>query len=84
ASLARIEVLDGRSESAMDLLSKAITFYQSLNDRYSIAAQLGNFGLTLRQFGRNDEAKPFLLQSAEIFDEIHLPQYAQQLRRAAS
>jgi tetratricopeptide (TPR) repeat protein len=84
AALARIEMLEGNDPRAMTLLGRAIDFYQSVNDRYSIAAALANFGLTLRGQGRQEEAAPLLRQAADLFEQIDLPQYAVQLRGAAS
>ncbi|MGC9084408.1 MAG: tetratricopeptide repeat protein, partial [Anaerolineae bacterium] len=70
-------------EKARALLQQAVDLHRAIGDRYSVAADLGNFGLVLRELGRLDEARPYLLQAAEIFDQIGLPQWAAQARRAA-
>ena len=84
AALARVELLEGRDDHALHLLGRALDFYQSVNDRYNIAAALANFGLTLRGQDRQEEAAPLLRQAADLFEQIDLPQYAVQLRGAAS
>jgi tetratricopeptide (TPR) repeat protein len=84
AALARVELLEGQDDHALHLLGRALDFYQSVNDRYNIAAALANFGLTLRGQDRQEEAAPLLRQAADLFEQIDLPQYAVQLRGAAS
>ena len=41
----------------------------AIGDRYSVAADLGNFGLVLRDMGRLEEARPYLLQAAGAVHE---------------
>lgn len=80
AALARLVLREGDDELVQAQLARALAFYRSLNDRYSIAAQVANFGIELLQLQRREQAAPLLLQAAGLFEEIGLPQYAVQLR----
>jgi tetratricopeptide (TPR) repeat protein len=83
AALARVELLEGQAERAMTLLTYALDFYQSINGRYNIAAALYNVGSDLLRLDRRENAAPLLLQAAELFEEIGLPQYAASARQMA-
>jgi len=65
------------------LLNQAITIYQAIGSRYSIPAQIGNFGWEFRRKGKPELAKPYLLRAAQLFEEIGLHDYAERHRRAA-
>ncbi|MCX7839081.1 MAG: hypothetical protein N2559_06450, partial [Anaerolineae bacterium] len=65
------------------LLDQAIQIYKQIGDRYSVPAQIGNYGWALLRLGEADRARPYLLRAAELFDEIGLNDYAARHRRAA-
>ena len=79
----RLALRQGQDEKARALLQQAVDLHGAIGSRYDVAADLGNFGLVLRDMGRLEEARPYLRQAAEIFDQIALPQWAVQMRRAA-
>jgi hypothetical protein len=60
-----------------------VDLHAAIGSRYDVAADLGNFGLVLREMGRQEEARPYLLQAAEIFAQIGLSELAAQMLRAA-
>ncbi len=76
ASLGRFYVLE-QPERAEQFLDQAITIYQAIGDRYSVAAQVGNFGWTLRRLGAEARARPYLLRAAELFEALGLTDYAE-------
>ena len=82
AGLSRLALREGREE-ARALLQQAVDLHVAIGSRYSVAADLGNFGLVLRDMGRQEEARPYLLQAAEIFAQIGLSELAAQMLRAA-
>jgi tetratricopeptide (TPR) repeat protein len=81
--MSRLALREGRDDDARALLQQAVSLHQAIGDRYSVAADLGNFGLVLRDIGRPEEARPYLLQAAELFDAIGLTERAERHRRAA-
>jgi tetratricopeptide (TPR) repeat protein len=68
---------------ADELLDKAVSIYRVIGSRYSIPAQIGNFGWALRRLGEPKRARPYLLHAAELFEEMGLMDYAERHRRAA-
>ena len=83
SSLGQAALAAGDQAEADVLLEQALNIYRFIGDRYSIPAQIGNYGWTLRRLGRPQEARPYLRQAAELFDQIGLPEYAERHRRAA-
>ena len=72
-----------QSEKANDLLDQAIAIYQHIGDRYSVPAQIGNFGWALLRMGENERACPYLLRAADLFEQIGLLDYAERHRKYA-
>ncbi len=62
---------------AEELLEQALIIYRAIGDRYSVAAQIGNFGWTLLRLGALDRARPYLFQAAELFENMGLLDYAE-------
>ena len=83
ASLGRLCVAD-EPERAERLLAQAVTIYQQIGDRYSVPAQIGNFGWELLRRGERDCARPYLLRAAELFERMGLLDYAERHRKYAS
>jgi tetratricopeptide (TPR) repeat protein len=71
-------------DRANELLNQALAIYQRIGSRYSIPAQIGNFGWELLRLGESDRARPYLLQAADLFEEMGLMDYAERHRRAAA
>jgi len=71
----------GDDTRAQDLLAQAVDLHQSIGDRYSVARDYFRFGLVLRALGRADEARPYFLQAAALYDEIGFAQYADEARQ---
>lgn len=83
SSQGQLRLLEGAQQEADELLQEAITIYEAIDDRYSVAAQIGNYDLALHHIGRNDLAQPYLERAANLFAEMGLDDYAEQLRQAA-
>jgi hypothetical protein len=81
--MGQLAVIEGRSTEADQLLVQAIGIYRVIGSRYSVPAQIGNYGWTLLRAGRKEEARPYFLQAAELFDEIGFHDYADRHRKAA-
>jgi tetratricopeptide (TPR) repeat protein len=71
-------------DRANGLLDQAIAIYRQIGSRYSIPAQIGNFGWELLRLGEHKCAQPYLLQAANLFEEIGLTDYAERHRIAAA
>ena len=61
----------------------AVAIYEAIGDRYSVPAQIGNYGWTLLREGRAADARSYLLRAADLFDAMGLADYADRHRRAA-
>ncbi len=83
AAIGQVFLINGEDVEANRMLQQAIDLYSAIGSRYSIPAQIGNYGWTLRRIGKPDQAKPYLLQAAELFAGMGLDDYAQRHRRAA-
>ena len=83
AAQSRLALLQGDDARAQDLLAQAVALHQAIGSCYDMATDYFNFGLVLRDLGRADEARPYFLQAAALYDEINLPHYAQQARQLA-
>lgn len=68
---------------ATDLLNQAVRLYWSVGEQYAAAAQIGNYGWTLRRKGRPDLARPYLEQAAALFEQLGLKDFAERHRFAA-
>ncbi|MBP1468978.1 tetratricopeptide repeat protein, partial [Candidatus Chloroploca sp. M-50] len=66
AALSRL-MLDSNPPQSAQLLQEALALRESINDRYSMGADLGNYGIALLQHGRNAEALPYLERARAIF-----------------
>jgi hypothetical protein len=64
------------AEKPAEAFSIAISLYESIGDRYSVARGLYYFGLWLRNQGQVDEAKAAFAQSRDLFLAINVPQAA--------
>ena len=78
-----MDLIAGDTPGANAKLHEAVQIYAAIGDRYSIPAQIGNFGWTLRRMGRSADARPYFLQAAQLFEDMGLMDYAQQARHAA-
>jgi hypothetical protein len=65
------------------LLEQALVIYRTIRARYSVPAEIGNYGWTLWRIGRHEQARPYLLQAADLFAEMGLVDYAERHRSAA-
>ena len=83
AALGKLELIRGQSIQAKILLHEAIQIYEAIGSRYSIAAQTGNYGWTLRRIGQAEQARPYFVEAARLFEEMGLADYAQRHRQAA-
>lgn len=81
--IGQLALADDNQTEADRLLEQAIAIYQSFEDRYSIAAQTGNYGWTLRLLGQPEKAKPYLLRAADLFSEMGWEDYAERHRKVA-
>jgi hypothetical protein len=64
------------------MLQKACGMYMDIGDRYSIAAQTGNYGWLLYEKGNFRESRPFLLRAAEYFTVLGLYDQAERHQRS--
>ncbi|MDL1897771.1 tetratricopeptide repeat protein, partial [Anaerolineae bacterium CFX7] len=71
-------------ERADAMLEQAIADFQQIGDSYSIAAQIGNYGLALLRLQQAERAQPYLTRAAELFDQIGLDDYAARHRQSAA
>jgi hypothetical protein len=76
-------LLEGDQEGANRLLTQAIKIYQAIGSRYSVPAQIGNYGWALLGSDQRERARPYLLQAAQLFAEMGLSDYAERHFRAA-
>lgn len=83
AGMGRVALLQDDQEKADSVLKEAIAIYNAIGDRYSVPAQIGNYGWTLHRMGENEQAVPYFLQAAELFEDMGLDDYAERHRRAA-
>jgi tetratricopeptide (TPR) repeat protein len=77
-------ITQGDLPRATDLLNQAVKIYWAAGEQYSAAAQIGNYGWTLRRIGRADLAVPYLDQAAQLFDQMGLADFAERHRAAAA
>jgi len=70
-------------QRADELLQEAVSLYRAIGSRYSVPAQIRNFGWELRRLGQPERARPYLLQAAKLFEQMGLMDYAERHRRAA-
>jgi len=68
---------------ATDLLNQAVKLLWAVGDQYGAAAQIGNYGWTLRRKGRPELARPYLEEAARLFEQLGLSDYAERHRFAA-
>lgn len=68
--IGRLALAEDNQVEADSLLARAVAIYQTFEDRYSIAAQTGNYGFQLLRLGRKQQAKPYLLSAADGLEEI--------------
>ena len=68
---------------ANEFLNSAIKIYESIDSKYSVPAQIGNYGWKLYRLGEHEKAKPYLLQAADLFEKMGLMDYAERHRNAA-
>ena len=59
-------------DQAPQLLEKALVLRDAMTDRYSRAADLGNFGAELLQVNRYAEAVPYFEEAHAILDQLEL------------
>ncbi len=83
ASQGQLALITDRPEEADVLLNQAVAIYQAIGARYSVPAQIGNYGWALRRIGQQERARPYLRQAAELFATIGLSDYAERHQRAA-
>jgi len=78
-----LTLINADQAAADRLLEQALAIYRTIGDRYSVPAQIGNYGWTLWRIGRHEQARPYLLQAADLFAEMGLVDYAERYRSAA-
>ncbi|MCC7189503.1 MAG: tetratricopeptide repeat protein [Anaerolineales bacterium] len=69
---------------ANEYLNRAINIYELIGSRYSVPAQIGNYGWKLYRLHEYEKAKPYLLQAADLFEKMGLTDYADRHRNAAN
>ncbi|MEE8391641.1 MAG: hypothetical protein V3S14_12710 [Anaerolineae bacterium] len=69
-------------ETGTALFEQALILYQAIGDAYSIARGLYYYALYLIKQGEKTEAIPLLEQSATIFEERGMLQFAETVRTA--
>jgi O-phosphoseryl-tRNA(Cys) synthetase len=74
----------GQIETQFVERPQAPTLYQKIGSRYSIPAQIGNYGLALLRVGQKERARPYLLQAADVFEQMGLDDYAARHRKYAA
>jgi hypothetical protein len=57
---------------AAQLLQQAITLYQTIGDRYSVPAPIGNYGWALRRASHHDDACPYFLRADDLSAAVGL------------
>lgn len=73
----------GALPEATELLNQAVKLYWAIDEQYTAAAQIGNYGWALRRKGRPDLAQPYLAEAARLFDQMGLTEFAERHRFAA-
>jgi tetratricopeptide (TPR) repeat protein len=69
-------LLDSDAGQSQALLDQALDLRQTINDPYSMGADLGNYGIALLQRGRNGEAIDYFRRARELFASRDIKQYA--------
>lgn len=78
-----VEMKDKTPAQVVGELAQAIAIFTAIGARYHVAAQTGNYGWTLYNLDRKDQARPYLLRAAGLFEAMGLLDYAERHRRAA-
>ncbi len=68
-------------EEPAQAFARAISLYEEIGDRYSVARGLYYYGLWLRDQGQADQAQAALSQSRDLFHAINMPQVAAVVER---
>lgn len=71
-------------DNAAVLFEKTQILHKSIQDKYLIAAHIGNFGMAYWNSGKVQQAKPYLLEAATLFDVINLSDEAKRYRDLAN
>ena len=68
---------------ATRLLNEAVRLFWASGDQYRAVAEIGNYGWALRRMGRPDLAQTYLVNAADLFDQLGLTDFATRHRAAA-
>jgi len=82
AAQGAIVLLTGQNQAARQALQHACRMYLEIGDRYSVAAQTGNYGWLLYEKGKFAEARPYLWRAAEYFTVLRLHEQAERHQKA--
>jgi tetratricopeptide (TPR) repeat protein len=80
----QINLLDGKLDQAIEMLDQANQLYLKIGDRYSIAAQTGNYGWLMQRIEQPTLAKHYFLRSAELFTALGLEEQTERHLQAAN
>ena len=83
AAQSRLALAQGRDKKAYTLLEQAVALHAEIGSRYGVATDYFNFGLVLRNLGRQEEARPYFQKAATIYANIGLENRAQRARQLA-
>ncbi len=72
--------LRDNGERADELLAQAIDLFTQIGDRYSVPAQIGNYGWALLRLNQAERAQPYFARAAEQFEQIGMKEFAVQCR----
>jgi tetratricopeptide (TPR) repeat protein len=70
AAQGQVALLKDNNIEADRLLAQAVAIYWAIGDRYSVAAKIANYGRTLRRIGKQEQARLYFRQAADLFAEM--------------
>jgi tetratricopeptide (TPR) repeat protein len=83
ASLGLLALAEGNEVEADRLLETATAINQAIGERFNPALDSAKYGLALREIGKKEKARLYLLRAAESFAAIGFDDYAETCRVAA-
>ncbi|MBI4671119.1 MAG: tetratricopeptide repeat protein [Chloroflexi bacterium] len=66
------------------LLEQAIELFHQIGDRYSVPAQIGNYGWALLRLNQAERAQSYFSRAAELFEQVGMANFAEQCRTMVS
>jgi tetratricopeptide (TPR) repeat protein len=78
----RVMLFRNKLKDSEELFDHALNIYKAIGDRYSMAAQLANFGQSLICIGEEYRGSDYLSRAAHIFEDIGMHDHAAELRES--